>query len=137
MKREPVVLVVEDHPDTSQVVALLLGMEGIRVVTAADGVEGLEKCRSDKPDLIISDLMMPGLNGFAMIKSLREDSDCGNVPVIVYTAYAQQLAADAIEAGAYGVLSKTDAVDLLVGMVKGLLHDIGKPRSRASTKESK
>ena len=123
MKRKPVVLIVEDNPDTSQVVTLLLGIEGIQVVCASNGYEGLEKCRSERPDLIISDLMMPGLSGIEMIKTLRSDSGCSSVPVIAYTAYAQQQAASAIEAGANGVLCKTESPDLLLGMVKGLLAE--------------
>jgi DNA-binding response OmpR family regulator len=87
-------------------------MEGIRVVTAANGIDGLGKCKSEKPDLIITDLMIPGLDGIAMIKSLRADSVCAKVPV---------LAEIAIQAGANGVLCKSEAGDSLVSMVKALL----------------
>ena len=55
------VLMVEDHADTSQVVALLLGVEGIAVITAQDGYEGLTKAETEKPNLIIADLELPKL----------------------------------------------------------------------------
>ena len=121
MKRKPVVLIVEDNADTSQVMALLLGIEGVYIVTASNGFDGLEKCRTDKPDLIISDIMLPGMDGIEMIKTLRADTDCSKVPVVVYTGYAQELAGVAIAAGASAVICKTEAPELLLNMVKGLL----------------
>ena len=130
MKRKSVVLIVEDNADTSQVIALLLGVEGIDIVTASNGLEALEKSRSEKPDLIISDLMMPSMDGIEMIKALRSDPICSNVPVVVYTAYGEDLAAMAISAGASGVIPKTQAPDLLLSLVKGLLAETNKQAAK-------
>lgn len=124
-EHRPVVLVVEDNPETSQVVALLLGVEGIKVVTAKDGLEGLEKCRAERPDLIVTDIMMPRLDGIEMIKTLRAGAECSGVPIVALTAYAQEMAAEIIEAGANGVLCKTEDFSLLLQMVRGLLYPQG------------
>ena len=117
----PVVLVVEDNPECSQVVTLLLGLEGIKVITADNGSKGLEKCKQHHPDLIITDIRMPYLDGIEMIRILRADSQCREVPIIVFTVYSE-MAGAAIQAGANGVLSKTDNYELLLKMVKGFLH---------------
>lgn len=114
------VLVVEDNPDTSQVVALLLGLEGIWVATALDGLEGMSKAASVHPHLIVTDLMMPNLGGLAMIRLLREQPDLKDVPIIAFTAYGE-LATEAIQAGANGVVEKTAGFEVLLGTVKNLL----------------
>jgi|SRR5215216_3032355 len=119
------VLMVEDHADTSQVVALLLGVEGIAVVTAQNGYEGLTKAEAEKPNLIIADLELPQLDGIEMIRQLRQKSEFANVPILVFTSHAGKLATAAIEAGADGVLSKTTNFDSLIGTVKSLLHPQG------------
>jgi CheY-like chemotaxis protein len=123
VKRKPVVLIVDDDADTSQVMALLLGVEGLEVVSASNGLEALDMCESEKPDLIITELRLPGMSGIKIIKTLRAAPGRGQVPIVVHTAHAQELAAAAIEAGADGVISKTQTRDLLFNMVKGLLPD--------------
>ncbi|HXG63548.1 MAG TPA: response regulator [Blastocatellia bacterium] len=122
MQHSSVVLIVEDNPQVSQVVVLLLGLEGVKVITAANGLDGLKQCRTHKPDLIITDLKLPGMDGLEMIQTLRADSECGQVPIIAFTAYAQELTAEAIKAGANGVLSKTGSYDLLLALVKGFTY---------------
>ena len=120
------ILVIEDHPDTSQVITLLLGVEGITVITAADGYEGLDKAITERPDLIITDLMMPNLDGIEMIKRLRNQTEFVRVPILALTAYAEERASQAIEAGADGVLVKSENFDTLIDTVKGLLQPAGR-----------
>jgi DNA-binding response OmpR family regulator len=116
------ILVIEDHPDTSQVITLLLGIEGITVITAADGYEGLRKANAERPDLIITDLMMPNLDGVDMIKLLRNQPEFAKVPVLGLTAYAEEMASKAIEAGADMVLVKFEDFHTLIDTVKALLQ---------------
>lgn len=116
------VLMVEDHADTSQVVSLLLGIEGIAVVTARDGYEGIEKAEAERPNLIIADLELPGLDGIEMISRLRQRPELAAIPIIAFTAHAGRLAGKAIEAGADGVLVKTTHFDNLVRTVRALLN---------------
>jgi signal transduction histidine kinase/ligand-binding sensor domain-containing protein/DNA-binding response OmpR family regulator len=82
-----IVLVVDDNADMRAYVRRHLEPD-YRVEEAADGIEGLEQSRRLQPDLIVSDVMMPGLDGNALFRSLREDPDLALVPVILLTAKA-------------------------------------------------
>jgi CheY-like chemotaxis protein len=88
---KPKILVVEDNADEAQMVKMILEPEGYEVALAADGREGLQKAEADKPDLVVLDVMMPVLDGFAMCAKLREDPDFQSVPVILLTAVAAHI----------------------------------------------
>jgi DNA-binding response OmpR family regulator len=80
------VLVVDDEPSVLKVLTRRLATQNYDVVTAADGLEGLEKALADKPDVIISDIMMPGMDGYTFIKKLRANPALAAIPVIILTA---------------------------------------------------
>lgn len=82
-------LVVDDEKDITEMLSEKLGREGFEVVTALDGIEALEKVRSADPDLIIMDLMMPNLNGFEVLKELKEKPGDKWRPVIILSAKAE------------------------------------------------
>jgi two-component system, chemotaxis family, chemotaxis protein CheY len=115
-----IILLVEDNPDTSQVLTLLLGVEGITVITAGDGLEGLKKADASRPDLIITDLYMPRLSGIEMIEGLRQNEKFSKVPIIALTGHAEEEASNAIKAGADGVFNKSDKFEKLISMIKSL-----------------
>ncbi|MEE8518658.1 MAG: response regulator transcription factor [Dehalococcoidia bacterium] len=77
------VLIVEDDPTTTELVAMYLKRDGYRVITAGDGVDGLRAARESKPDLVVLDLMLPKLSGMEVCRTLREES---NVPIVMLTA---------------------------------------------------
>ena len=79
------VLVVDDDVKTVELVKLYLNRDGYRVLTAYDGVEALRLARESHPDLIVLDLMLPGINGLEVCRTLRDESD---VPIIMLTAMA-------------------------------------------------
>ena len=81
------VLVVEDDVKTADIVRMYLEKDGYRVATAYDGPGGLEAARSDKPDLIVLDLLLPGLSGLDVCRTLRSESD---VPIIILTALSTE-----------------------------------------------
>ncbi len=85
------VLVVEDNADEAQMIRMILEPEGYRVTLAPDGQAGLEQVEVGKPDLIILDVMMPILDGFAMCAKLREDPEYKTIPVILLTAVADRV----------------------------------------------
>jgi two-component system alkaline phosphatase synthesis response regulator PhoP len=85
------ILVVEDNADEAQMISMILEPEGYRVTRAANGQEGLTAVEAAKPDLIILDVMMPILDGFAMCAKLREDPDLSDIPVILLTAVADRV----------------------------------------------
>ena len=82
------VLVIEDDPGIARVVRLYLEQDGHQVLTASDGLSGLEMARNSSPDLIVLDLMLPSLDGMEICRALRQDSDVpiSDVPIIMVTA---------------------------------------------------
>jgi two-component system, OmpR family, phosphate regulon response regulator PhoB len=86
-KRSPArILVVEDERDIAALVAYHLTKEGYRVRTAEGGQEALESAAAEKPDLVLLDLMLPGLSGYEVLQEMRRRPDMTDVPVVVLTA---------------------------------------------------
>ncbi len=86
--RRPVIACIEDQPDIAELIDLILQRKGYTVLKAYDGDEGLALVREHKPDLILLDLMMPGLDGWRFHAQLREDPELRDIPVIYVTARA-------------------------------------------------
>jgi DNA-binding response OmpR family regulator len=83
------VLVVDDDPVIQKLLKVNFEMEGYRVVSAADGAEGLEQARAENPDIIILDIMMPRMNGLEALVALKGDATTQGIPVILLSAKAQ------------------------------------------------
>ena len=83
------ILVVEDEEDIADLVAFNLRRNEFKVELAHDGLQGLEKAKEVNPDLIVLDVMMPGLDGFRVFKELRKDTVTRKIPVIMLTARGQ------------------------------------------------
>lgn len=79
------VLVVDDNPVMVEIVKMALEGDFI-VISASDGKEGIEMAKTQKPDVIIMDVMMPNISGIEMLRLLLSDEDTKNIPVIVFTA---------------------------------------------------
>jgi two-component system alkaline phosphatase synthesis response regulator PhoP len=116
------ILIVEDEP------AMVAGLrdnfeyEGYDVISAEDGVSGLDRALSDNPDLVVLDVMMPRLDGLAVLRELRNDERLARSRVIVLTA--QPMTRDeAIDLGADRVLDKPFAPDELAAAVKEVLAE--------------
>jgi two-component system cell cycle response regulator len=84
------VLVIEDLPDQRDLLAMRLRRNGYRVITAANGVEALEKLRAEQVHIALSDVMMPKMDGFELIKAIRSDADLKNLYLILTTALIQE-----------------------------------------------
>ncbi len=80
------VLVVDDSPTALYLLRTVFESEQYDVVTATDGIEGLDEVRRRAPDIIVTDSVMPGLDGFALLKRLREDPATRLIPVIMLTS---------------------------------------------------
>jgi PleD family two-component response regulator len=78
-------LIIEDDPDTSEMLRVYFEAQGYKVVTAVEGQEGLDKCKSEKPDLILLDVRLPDLDGFEVGKQLQDDVRTSRLPVIFVT----------------------------------------------------
>jgi CheY-like chemotaxis protein len=94
------ILVVDDSDDTREMMVKLLELEAFTVVTAQDGRAGLNVAAAELPDLIITDINMPNLNGIEMIRQLRTRPEFGSIPIMAMTAYGNGVAKEALEAGA-------------------------------------
>ncbi len=115
------VLVVEDHHDTSFMLCRLLKMEGYEVEHAMDGVVGYSTAASDHPDLIVTDIQMPRMNGIDMIRKIREEGDLRDVRIIVMSAYGRRMIDDAMDAGADDFVEKPIDFDKFLTAVKSNL----------------
>jgi two-component system alkaline phosphatase synthesis response regulator PhoP len=80
------VLVVDDEPDVVDMLRMMLENASYEVFSAYDGKEGIEKAKKEKPDAIVMDLMMPGMDGFKACKEMKNDPELKAIPVIVLTA---------------------------------------------------
>ena len=116
------ILVVDDDPELVELVCFNLKQAGYTVGTAADGVEALKKARSLMPDLIILDVMMPELDGFAVCEILRRDSVTASIPIVMLTALSSELGRMAgLGSGATDFLSKPFSPRLLLERIAILL----------------
>src|SRR3569832_1070889 len=85
-----VIVVMEDDAGTRLLVASVLKKHGHEVLAAEDGVQGLALVRSEKPDVVISDVQMPGMNGFDMLAEMRRDPQLAGIPVILLTSLQER-----------------------------------------------
>ncbi len=117
------ILIVEDEKDILQLVKLYLEKEGYRIVTASTGSEGLAQVRTEKPDLIVLDLMLPEIDGLEICKRLRSAPETAMLPIIMLTAKAEE--SDTIiglELGADDYVTKPFSPKTLVARVKALFR---------------
>jgi DNA-binding response OmpR family regulator len=101
------ILVVEDDADLRELLCFNLRGAGFVVTTAEDGIDALKKARSTLPNLILLDLMLPEMDGFAVCETLRRDNSMATVPIVMLTALDSQIARYAgLEAGANEYVTK-------------------------------
>jgi DNA-binding response OmpR family regulator len=115
------VLVIEDDESIRAALAEALDLEGYAVETAANGALALDKVRVAQPDVIILDLMMPVMDGWAFMKACRSEALCAGIPVLVTSAY-RKLAETAPELHVQACLAKPFDLDVLLGAVERLLR---------------
>ena len=102
------VLVIDDERDVRYVARISLGRVGnMLVIEASSGEEGIARARSEQPDFILLDMMMPGMDGAATFRALREDEETASIPVVFLTAKAMVAEVERLKAlGAKGVVLK-------------------------------
>lgn len=121
-KKKKKILVVEDERDIAEGIKARLALSGFEVILASNGEEGVQKARSEKPHLIILDVMMPVLDGFEACKLLKGDDRTRSIPVLVLTALSQmQDVEKAFELGANDFLPKPFTNDRLMQKVLALI----------------
>jgi YesN/AraC family two-component response regulator len=121
MGEQPAILLIEDEPRLRQNLQILLQNEGYRVVTAAHGAEGLQRLQEESFDLVITDLVMPEIDGFQIMEFLQDHYP--DTVVVAITGYASTASAiQAMRRGAYDYLAKPFDVDLLHIVIKRALE---------------
>ncbi len=84
------ILIVDDSPTEIHVLKSMLEKHGFEVETAENGTEGIERAKELKPDLILMDVVMPGLNGFQATRQLTRDAETASIPVLIVTTKDQE-----------------------------------------------
>ena len=116
------ILLVEDNPMNRRVAQFLLKAQGYIVDEAGDGQEALESLKTSLPDLILMDLQLPGLDGYAATKIIKQDATTKDIPIVALTAYAMAGDAErAREAGCDGYITKPIDPDEFPKVVAGYL----------------
>lgn len=116
------ILLVEDEKDMAYAVALQLEANGYEVIAASDGQEGLEKARTQQPDLIILDLMLSKIDGYKVCRMLKFDNRYKKIPIIIFTARAQDSDKKmGGEAGADAYITKPFEPSVLLDKIRELL----------------
>lgn len=115
------ILIVEDNLDTREMLHMYFALSGFNVITADDGRQGLNMAEVEHPDLIITDISMPNLNGIEMTRLLRARPEFEEVPIVVLTAHRSGNMTEAVHAGATRTMYKPVMLDSLIDDVKALL----------------
>jgi DNA-binding response OmpR family regulator len=116
------ILVVEDDGDLAELLCFNLKQAGFATRIAGDGAEALKQARSHLPDLILLDLMLPELDGFAVCEILRRDPATASIPIVMLTAVSSQLARLAgLEAGANDFVTKPFSLRDLMARIQALM----------------
>ena len=127
------ILVVDDEIYIVHILDFSLGMEGYEVVTALDGEQGLEKARTQRPDLIVLDIMMPKLDGYETCKMLKADPETRSIPIILLSAKGRNIDQKiGFEVGADDYITKPFSPRKLVERINGILgHGSSQQRMQA------
>ena len=114
--KDSVVLIVDDIPENLQVLGNILSAYGLDIGVATDGLQALENVKFQKPDLILLDIMMPGMDGFEVCEKLKSNPETSNIPVIFLTAKSQtEDIVKGFEVGAVDYVTKPfNSAELLV-----------------------
>lgn len=116
------ILVVDDLPDNYFLLQTVLESEGYIVEVADSGRAALESIASNPPDLILLDVMMPGMNGFEVTRRLRQNSSIPFIPIFLVTGYSEPTPADGFDVGADGFIRKPINFDALLHQIRTILQ---------------
>jgi two-component system alkaline phosphatase synthesis response regulator PhoP len=123
MAKKPTILLVDDDPDIREFVTFNLAKEGYNVVTAKDGAEGVEAVKKHRPDLVLLDVMMPGMDGIEACEAIRTNPDIASTLIAFLSARGEDYSQVAgFEAGADDYITKPIRPKVLVSRVKALLR---------------
>ncbi len=119
------ILLIEDNELNRDMLTRRLERKGFTVISAGDGLSGIEKAESEKPDLIIMDLSLPVLDGWTAAKKLKANRNTRSIPIIALTAHAMKGDREkALKAGCDDYDTKPVEFERLIGKINKLRHDL-------------
>ncbi|MGH9766266.1 MAG: response regulator [Blastocatellia bacterium] len=114
------VLVAEDNPDSQELLRTILENEGFIVTTASDGEKAIDILCEIKPDVLVTDLLLPSVSGGDLIRHVRSTAELAEIPIVVISAYGGDYESDALAVGANVVLKKPLDSGVLVDTINQL-----------------
>ncbi|WP_042415748.1 response regulator transcription factor [Streptacidiphilus anmyonensis] len=125
---EASLLVVDDEPNIRELLSASLRFAGFRVASAATGAEAVASVQRSRPDLVVLDVMLPDVDGFALVKRLRDDSDRDKIPVIFLTAKdGVEDKISGLTAGGDDYVTKPFSLEELIARIRAILRRTGGP----------
>ena len=119
------ILIVDDEPQIGKIFGLKLKLAGFDVLTTTNGADGIEIIRNDKPDIVLLDILMPGITGFEVLERVRKFS---GVPIVVFTA-RPEITRMAIQLGANDSITKPIDPDRLVEKLSQLIDEFANTKT--------
>lgn len=127
------VVVVDDEPDLLELVAYNIRQDGHEVVTAADGLGALDAVRTRLPDVVVLDVMMPGLSGLEVARRLRSQTETASIPIIMLTARTEEKhELEGLDAGADDYISKPFSMQVLMARIQAVARRTGAGGARTN-----
>jgi len=114
------VLIAEDNLDSQQLLQTILESEGFIVTAASDGEKAIDMLHEIKPDVLVTDLLLPSVSGGDLIRYVRKTAELARIPIVVISAYGDHYESDALAVGANVVLKKPLDSEILVDTIRRL-----------------
>ena len=115
------ILVVDDEADIVNVLRIILSQDGVKVLSAYDGLEALDIARRERPDLVISDVMMPGMDGLELCRAIRSDPELADTRVVLMSAVHKLGLIDSSEDA---FIPKPFGIEMVEATVERLLSEV-------------
>jgi len=124
------IVFIEDHEYVRHVVAKRLSANGYKIITAKDGQEGLDKVKAEMPDLVITDLALPKINGSVIVRILKKSPAHQRIPIIMLSAFVRESMGEHLDVAADFYMPKPFNSEDLVGKVRELIGEGDSPEIR-------
>ncbi|MEM7334580.1 MAG: response regulator [Chloroflexota bacterium] len=122
------VLLVDDEDTIRTMLRMVLELTGFKVLEAADGIQAIEQVETHQPDIMVLDVMMPRMDGFAVCRQLRSQTETADLPIIMFSGKAQEEAVrEGMKAGATHYLVKPASPTEIIALIKKYLERINMP----------